>query len=139
MKNYKKLKGIITSAVFASIAVLCSQQAMAGSYTSYVNLPVLHSKGYVYTARIPVPASVREGQVIQNVSWNWNVQGWPRGLQVKLCQAANRCIDVSRNRLGSTPLFRNFPAKQSFYYELTLSPSGPAPVAGQIGRITVDW
>jgi len=139
MKNYKKLKGIFTSAIFASIAVLCSQQAMAGSYTSSVNLPVLHSKGYVYTARVPVPASVRAGQVIKNVSWDWNVQGWPRGLQVQLCQAADRCVDVSRNRRASTRAFYGFLANQSFYYELKLSPSSPAPIAGQVGRITVDW
>jgi flagellar protein FlhE len=139
MKNFKKLSGIIASAVIIFSTLLGSQSAMAGSYSSSVNLPVLHSRGYVYVARVPVPNTVREGQTIKNVSWNWNVQGWPRGLQVQLCQASDRCIDVSRVRRSSTRMFHGFLAKQPFYFELKLSPSGPTPVAGQVGHITVDW
>ena len=139
MKNFKKLNGIVASVVITSAAMLGSQSATAGSYSSSVKLPVLHSRGYVYVARVPVPSTVREGQVIKNVSWDWNVQGWPRGLQVQLCQASDRCIDVSRFRRSSTKMFYGFLAKQPLYFELRLSPSGPTPVAGQVGRVTVDW
>lgn len=139
MKNFKKLNGIIASVVIVFASVLGSQSAMAGSYSSSVNLPVLHSRGYVYVANVPVPNTVREGQVISDVNWNWNVQGWPRGLQVYLCQAHDRCVDVSRVRRGSTPRFKTFLAKQPFYFQLKLAANGPAPIAGQLGRITVSW
>nr|WP_243245669.1 flagellar protein FlhE [Pseudomonas sp. S25] len=112
---------------------------MAGSYSSSVNLPALHSRGYVYVAQVPVPNTVREGQTIRNVNWNWNVQGWPRGLQVYLCQASDRCIDVSRVRRGSTARFHGFLARQPLYFELKLAAGGPSPVAGQLGQVTVSW
>lgn len=139
MKNFKKLNGTLMSAAVALAVVFGSQNASAGSYASEVRLPALHSKGYVYTAQLPALGAPREGQIIKSVSWNWNVQGWPRGLRVNLCQTPTRCIDVSRVRLGSSRVFNNQLASGPFYYELQLSPDGPAPVAAQIGRITVSW
>lgn len=139
MKNFKKLNGIVASVVIIFASVLGAQSAIAGSYNSSVNLPMLHSRGYVYVARVPVPNTVREGQTIRDVSWNWNVQGWPRGLQVNLCQASDRCIDVSRIRRGSTLRFKGFLAKQPLYFELKLAAGGPSPVAGQLGKVTVSW
>nr|WP_139110494.1 flagellar protein FlhE [Pseudomonas syringae] len=127
------------STVIALTVVVGSQNASAGSYTSEVRLPVLHSKGYVYTAHLPAVGGPKEGQIIKNVTWNWNVQGWPRGLRVNLCQTPTRCIDLSRVRLGSSRVFNGQLASRPFYYELQLSPDGPAPVAAQMGRITVSW
>jgi flagellar protein FlhE len=139
MKNFKKLNGTLMSTVIAFTVVCGSQHASAGSYTSEVRLPALHSKGYVYTAHVPVVGAPKQGQVIKGVSWNWNVQGWPRGLRVNLCQAPTRCIDLSRVRLGSSRVFNGQLASGPFYFELQLSPDGPAPVAAQMGRITVSW
>ncbi|WP_229635658.1 flagellar protein FlhE [Pseudomonas syringae] len=139
MKNFKQLNGILMSTVIAFAVVFDSQNASAGSYASEVRLPALHSKGYVYTAQLPAVGAPREGQIIKSVSWNWNVQGWPRDLRVSLCQTPTRCLDISRKRTGSSDQFNRFLASQPFYYELTLSPLGPSPVAGQIGRVTVTW
>lgn len=139
MKNFRKLNGTLMSTVIALAVVFGSQNASAGSYTSEVRLPVLHSKGYVYTAQLPAVGAPREGQIIKSVSWNWNVQGWPRDLRVSLCQTPTRCLDISRKRTGSSDQFNRFLASQPFYYELKLSPLGPSPVAGQIGRVTVTW
>ena len=104
MKDFKKLKGILLSAVIA-IGFLASHSATAASYTSQVRLPVLHSKGFAYTSQLPITKAAKTGQKIMSVSWTWNVQGWPRGLEVSLCQGAARCIDVSRQRSGSTDAF----------------------------------
>jgi len=139
MKNFKKLNGTLMSTVIAFTVVCGSQHASAGSYTSEVRLPALHSKGYVYTAHVPAVGAPKQGQVIKGVSWNWNVQGWPRDLRVRLCQTPSRCLDISRKRSGSSDQFNRFLASQPFYYELKLSPLGPSPVAGQTGRVTVTW
>lgn len=104
MKILKNLTGMTLPTVFA-IALLSSSGAMAANYNSQISLPVLHSKGYLYTASLPVPKSVKAGQ-IKNVSWNWNVQGWPRGMEVFFCQAGGQCVDVSRLRSGSTEFSR---------------------------------
>ena len=139
MKNYKKLNGIVTSAGFVAMACLASSHAVAGSYSSSVKLPTIHSKNYVYTARLPIPVGAVQGQIIKGISWNWNVHGWPRGLQVYLCQTPTRCIDVSRQRVGAGDKFKGFVAAQPFYYELKISEPGRVPVAGLQGRLTVDF
>ncbi|WP_346833479.1 flagellar protein FlhE [Pseudomonas abietaniphila] len=138
MKNFRKLNGVALRAGFVSTAVFLSSHALAGTYTSTVQLPTLHSKNYVYTAHVPVPAGVGSG-FIKNISWNWNVHGWPRGLQVYLCQTSTRCIDVSRQRVGSKATFTQFHASQPFFYELKLSDPGRVPVAGLLGKLTVNW
>ncbi|WP_082060926.1 flagellar protein FlhE [Pseudomonas abietaniphila] len=135
MKNYKKLNGALTAAVLASVVYLASPQAVAGSVSSVVNLPTIHSKNYAYKAHLPA-MGLRSGQGINSVTWNWTVHGWPQGLEVHLCQGPTRCIDVSRQRTGSTSKFKNF---QPFYYELKLSSPGNVPVAGLLGKLTVDW
>jgi flagellar protein FlhE len=102
-------------------------------------LPILHSKGFAYTSQLPIAKAAKMGQKIMRVSWNWNVQGWPRGLEVSLCQGPARCIDVSRQRSGSTDVFNNLSVDQPFNFVLKLSPASPAPIAGQLGKITVNW
>jgi flagellar protein FlhE len=139
MKNFKKLNGIVTSAGFVVAACVASSQAVAGTYSTAVQLPTIHSKNTVYTAHVPVPAGTNYGHIIKNVSWNWNVHGWPRGLQVYLCQTRDRCIDVSRQRVGATNKYNQFHAAQPFWYELKISEPGRVPVAGLQGRLTVDW
>lgn len=137
MKNFKKLNGVVTSSVFALTCVMCLP-AVAGSYHSTVQSSTIYSKNYVYTAQLPVPANV--GIVnIKSVSWNWSTSGWPTGLQVYLCQGANRGRDVSRNRTGTTNMFAGSHAPQSFHYEMKVSHPGRVPVAGLLGRITVNW
>jgi flagellar protein FlhE len=138
MKNFKKLSGISLRAGFISLALSLSAHTFAGTYTSTVKLPTLHSKNHVYTAPMPIPVGVGEG-FIKNISWNWNVHGWPRGLQVYLCQTSTRCIDVSRQRVGSKAAFTQFHSSQPFFYELKLSDPGRVPVAGLVGRLTVNW
>ncbi|MDF2643299.1 MAG: hypothetical protein K0R45_2572 [Pseudomonas sp.] len=138
MKCFKELKGFLLPMIIVAAAVN-SQAAFAGSYVSVVNLPVLHAKGHTYRANIPLPGGPRPGQLIKHVGWNWNVHGWPRGLQVFLCQTASKCLDVSRLRSGGSAEFNNFSATSPFYFELKLSQAGPAPVAGQQGKITVTW
>lgn len=138
MKILKKsLTGMTVPTVFA-IALLSSSGAMAANYSSQISLPVLHSKGYLYTASLPVPKSVKAGQ-IKNVSWNWNFQGWPRGMEVFFCQAGGQCVDVSRLRSGSTELFKGGLVSRPFYFTFKLAPSGPAPIAGGLGKVTVTW
>lgn len=136
MKNFKRLNGIAVAASFAFAATVLSPQALAGSSTSTLKLPTLHSKNYVYKAHLPTAAGLRIGQSVKSISWNWNVHGWPRGLQVQLCQGPSRCIDVSRQRVGSTTKFKHF---QPFYYEFMLSDPGRVPVAGLLGKLTIDW
>lgn len=138
MKNFKKLNGIALRAGFISLVLSLSAHTFAGTYTATVQLPTLHSKNHVYTAHMPIPVGVGEG-FIKNISWNWNVHGWPRGLQVYLCQTSTRCIDVSRQRVGSKAAFTQFHSSQPFFYELKLSDPGRVPVAGLVGRLTVNW
>ncbi|MBX8609726.1 flagellar protein FlhE [Pseudomonas cichorii] len=136
--DYKKSKWIRSASGIVLALSGYSEMAMAGSYQSSVNLPTVHSRGYLYTANLPLRGAPPEGAWIKNVSWNWNVTGWPRGLEVKLCQA-NNCIDISRMRVGSTQVFRGQLANRGFYYSIKVNGAGTVPVAGQFGRVTVDW
>ncbi|RRV08425.1 flagellar protein FlhE [Pseudomonas sp. v388] len=138
MKSFNRLKGVVLSVIMFAF-MSSSQAALAGSYMSTINLPVLHAKGFAYKANFPIPRGAKPGGLIKHVSWNWNVHGWPRGLQVYLCQTAGRCLDVSRLRSGASVSFERSSATQPFYFQLKLSPSGPAPIAGQQGTITVTW
>lgn len=135
MKNSKRLSGIAVAASFAIAATVLSAQAVAGSSSSSVRLPTLHSKNYVYTAHLP-SNGLQTDKLIKSVSWNWNVHGWPRGLQVYLCQGPATCIDVSRQRVGSTNKFTRF---KPFYYEIKLSHPGTVPVAGLLGTLAINW
>ncbi|HEY0287540.1 MAG TPA: flagellar protein FlhE [Pseudomonas sp.] len=139
MKNCKNFKGVFVAVGMLSVICFASQSAVAGTYSSSVNLPTLYSKGYIYTAIVPVPVGPRHGVKIKNITWNWNVHGWPRGLQVYLCQTLTKCIDVSRRRTGSSQAFKDSHSTQPFYFELKISGAGPMPVAGLLGRLTVDW
>ncbi|MCF5164539.1 flagellar protein FlhE [Pseudomonas congelans] len=133
MKRSRAASGI----VFALLA--CSNLALAGNYQSSVALPVVHSKGYVHTAELPVSRHAPAAATIKSVSWNWNVVGWPQGLEVYLCQGPSVCLNVSRQRTGSTTFFGNQLASRKFYYTMKVGDTGRVPVAGQQGRITVDW
>jgi flagellar protein FlhE len=141
MKNYKKLNGTFVVAGILSAACLLSQAAIAGTYNSSINLPTLHAKGYVYVAHLPVSPGPKSGMLIKSVSWSWNVHGWPKGLQVQLCQGRTRCIDVSRQRSGTTNVYNRNQSTEPFFYELRLSGqgAGPVPVAGLKGGLTVTW
>lgn len=138
MRNLKRWSGSALRAGMISGFFCMAPCAFAGTYTSTVKLPTLHSKNYVYTAHVPIPARVGEG-FIKNISWNWNVHGGPRGLQVYLCQTLTRCIDISRQRVGSRAIFTQFLSTEPFFFELKLSDPGRTPVAGQAGRLTVNW
>ncbi|WP_237613575.1 flagellar protein FlhE [Pseudomonas syringae] len=137
--NNKKLEWVSSaSGMFLAILVY-SNPALAGNYQSSVALPVIHSKGYMHTAELPVSRHTPPAATIKNVSWNWNVTGWPQGLEVHLCQGASLCLNVSRQRTGSTAFFGNQLASRKFYYTMKIGNAGRVPVAGQQGRITVDW
>jgi flagellar protein FlhE len=136
MRNFKKLNGIV---VLASVGFAMSPLASAGAYDSSVRLPTLHSKGYVYTASVPVPSGPIDGGKIKSVDWTWDVHGWPTGLQVYLCQAPTKCIDISRVRAGSTQTFKDIYSTQPFYFEMKISGAAAMPVAGLLGRLKVHW
>ncbi|MCO5364027.1 flagellar protein FlhE [Pseudomonas alliivorans] len=99
--DFKKSKRIRSAAVIAWALCVFSGTTTAGSYQSSVRLPVIHSKDYLYKADLPVGRGVPPGAVIKNVSWNWNVTGWPRGMEVYLCQVPSTCVNISRQRQGS--------------------------------------
>ncbi|WNW14344.1 flagellar protein FlhE [Pseudomonas sp. DTU_2021_1001937_2_SI_NGA_ILE_001] len=113
--------------------------AQAANYSASVILPTVHSKGYLYKAVVPVMARPAAGAVISDVSWTWNVVGWPNYLQVSLCIEVGHCLDVSRQRSGSTRFFAGRPARQPLYFTIRMSPSGLVPVAGQQAQLTVNW
>jgi hypothetical protein len=92
MKNFKKLSGISLRAGFISLALSLSAHTFAGTYTSTVQLPTLHSKNHVYTAPMPIPVGVGEG-FIKNISWNWNVHGWPGGFK-SICAKRPRVVST---------------------------------------------
>jgi flagellar protein FlhE len=138
MKSLSKLKGMLLPAVIF-VAAISSQNVLAGSYASVVNLPVLHAKGFNYKAIFPTVRGPGPGERIKHVTWNWNVHGWPRGMQVFLCHTGSRCLDVSRLRSGATSEFKGLSATQPFHFQFKLAPAGPAPIADEKGRITVTW
>ncbi|RMR17078.1 MULTISPECIES: flagellar protein FlhE [Pseudomonas syringae group] len=84
--NNKKLEWVRSASGMALALLICSNPALAGNYHSSVALPVIHSKGYLHTAQLPVSRHMPPAATIKNVSWNWNVTGWPQGLEVHLCQ-----------------------------------------------------
>lgn len=137
--DFKKSKRIRSASIIGFLALGLSSMAMAGNYSSSVTLPTAHSKGYLYTANIPVSGRPPAGGRVTDVSWTWNVIGWPRALEVQLCTGKSNCIDVSRQRSGSTRHFIGNPAQQKFYFALRIGQSGHVPLAGQQGRITVNW
>ena len=137
--NNNKLKRSRAASGIAFALLACSNLALAGNYQSSVALPVVHSKGYVHTAELPVSRHAPAAATIKSVSWNWNVVGWPQGLEVYLCQGPSVCLNVSRQRTGSTTFFGNQLASRKFYYTMKVGDTGRVPVAGQQGRITVDW
>ncbi|RMM82368.1 hypothetical protein ALQ71_05338 [Pseudomonas coronafaciens pv. striafaciens] len=137
--NTKKLERVRSASGMALALLACSNLALAGNYQSSVALPVIHSKGYLHTAELPVSRHAPAAAAIKNVSWNWNVAGWPQRLEVHLCQGDSLCLNVSRQRTGSTAFFDNQLASRKFYYTMKIGNAGRVPVAGQQGRITVDW
>ncbi|MCD5982579.1 flagellar protein FlhE [Pseudomonas sp. CDFA 610] len=137
--DFKKSKRIRSAAVIAWALCVFSGATTAGSYQSSVRLPVIHSKDYLYKADLPVGRGVPPGAVIKNVSWNWNVTGWPRGMEVYLCQVPSTCVNISRQRQGSTVSFNGRFADRLFSYTLRVGAGGQTPVAGHLGSITVTW
>lgn len=137
--DFKKLKRTRSAAGIALALCVFSGTTVAGSYQSSVRLPVIHSKDYLYKADLPVGRGVPPGAVIKNVSWNWNVTGWPQGLEVYLCQVPSPCVDISRQRRGSTISFNGRFADQLFSYKLRIGSAGRTPVAGHLGTVTVSW
>lgn len=130
--DFKKLKWV-RLAWISIMALSVSQTVMAASYTSTA------TKGYLYRVYIPVKGKPHAGAVISNVTWNWNVVGWPQYLQVSLCAHASHCLDISRQRSGSTPYFSNLSASQPFYFTIRKAPIGRVPVGGQQALLTVNW
>lgn len=137
--DFKKLKRTRSAAGIALALCVFSGTTVAGSYQSSVRLPVIHSKDYLYKADFPVGRGVPPGAVIKNVSWNWNVTGWPQGLEVYLCQVPSPCVDISRQRRGSSAAFNLQIANRPFMYTLRIGGAGRVPVAGQVGNIIVSW
>lgn len=137
--DFKKLKWVRLAWISIMMALSVSQTVMAASYTSSATLPTVHSKGYLYRVDIPVKGKPAAGAMISNVSWNWNVVGWPQYLQVSLCAHAGHCLDISRQRSGSTHYFSNLSASQPFYFTIRMAPIGRVPVGGQQALLTVNW
>ncbi|MFJ4141258.1 flagellar protein FlhE [Pseudomonas sp. NPDC089734] len=135
----KKSKWIRSASGMVLVILGYSEMAVAGSYHSSVNLPTVHSRGYLYTANVPLRGALPSGTAITNVSWNWNVTRWPQGLEVYLCHGASNCLDISRQRTGSSSFFTGRLAKQSFYYAIRMGATGIVPVASHYGRVTVTW
>lgn len=139
MKNVRKLNGVSMVVALIAYGMSLSTYCNAASYHASVQLPTLHAKDYVYTAHLQVPNSIGTGLTINAVNWSWNVHGWPKGLQVYLCQTPTRCVDVSRQRIGSTSMFNGIHYPHALYYEMKLSHPGRAPVAGLLGGVTVEF
>jgi len=137
--NSKKLNGTLAALGMVTALLMCSQMAVASSYQSSTVLPTIHSKGYLYTANVPVSGSPPANGKISNVTWNWGVVGWPSGLSVHLCHGANLCKDISRQRSGSITDFNNRNASQGLYYAVRVVSPGRVPLAGQHGNVTVSW
>ncbi|WP_239690205.1 flagellar protein FlhE [Pseudomonas syringae] len=135
----KKLKWISSVPGIALVLLASLDVAMAGSYQSSAALPVIHSKGYLHTIELPVSRHVPPAAMIKNTSWSWNVAGWPQGLEVYLCQGVSLCLDITRQRTGSTTFFDNRFADRKFHYAIRVGAAGRVPVAGQQGRVTVNW
>ncbi|MCC8422586.1 flagellar protein FlhE [Photorhabdus thracensis] len=134
--KFKKILGIGS----ALLLTLFSQAALSASYQSSVVLPTVYSRNYTETAYLPVVGSPPASGSISNVSWTWNVVGWPQGLSVYLCQGdTNSCLDISRTRRMSTTAFNTRSPAQPFFYALRVANGGTVPVAGQMGEITVTW
>ncbi|RAW91316.1 flagellar protein FlhE [Photorhabdus laumondii] len=114
--------------------------AASGSYHSSVVLPTVYSRNFTEIAYLPIAGSPPASGSINNVSWTWNVVGWPTGLSVYLCQGStSNCLDISRTRRMSTTAFNNSSPTQQFFYALRVANGGTVPVAGQTGEITVSW
>ncbi|NHB91267.1 flagellar protein FlhE [Photorhabdus cinerea] len=114
--------------------------AASGSYQSSVTLPTIYARNFTETAYLPVVGSPPATGSITNVSWTWNVVGWPQGLSVYLCQGStSNCIDISRVRRMSTTAFNNRSPSQQFFYAMRVASGGTVPVAGQTGEIIVSW
>ena len=127
------LSGALLLSVFSTLA-------SAGSYQSSVTLPTVFSRNFMETAYLPVVGSPPTVGLINNVTWNWNVVGFPVGLSVALCQGTtSNCIDVSRVRSMSTTAFNNKSPAQRFFFALRVANGGTIPVAGQLGKVTVSW
>lgn len=137
--DFKKLKWIRLAWISIMLVLFGSQTVMAASYTSSATLPTVHSKGYLYRVDVPVKGRPNAGAIISSVSWNWNVVGWPQYLQVSLCAHAGHCLDISRQRSGSTDYFSRLRASQPFYFTIRMAPTGLVPVGGQQARLVVNW
>jgi flagellar protein FlhE len=126
----------------ASALVLFSEVSLAGAYQSSVQLPTVHSRGHQYQAQLPVMGAAPAGARVSQVSWNWAYVGFPQGLVVKLCQGAN-CLDVSRQRSGSTHIFAGGSPAQPLVFKVQVinDPQRryPVPVGGLNGAVTVNW
>ena len=136
--NYIKWYWLRTVLLFCLTCIVLVDNALAGNYQSSVALPVIHSKGYLYTADLPVSRHAPSAATVSNVSWNWSVVGWPQGLEVYICHASGACLDISRQRVGSTARFSKVLASRKFYYALRVGNAGRVPLAGQLGHITVN-
>lgn len=126
--------------VFAVGLSAASITASAGEYQTSVMLPVVYAKNYDYRADLPVKGSPPATARIKNVSWNWTIVGWPDQFSVKLCAGTvSNCIDISRQRLGSTSAFFAQNANVQFFYVTRAASVTLVPVVGQEGKITVQW
>jgi hypothetical protein len=63
MKSLSKLKGMLLPAVIF-VAAISSQNVLAGSYASVVNLPVLHAKGLAIKQFFRPSAALDQGSVL---------------------------------------------------------------------------
>ncbi|WP_391529366.1 flagellar protein FlhE [Photorhabdus akhurstii] len=134
----KKIFGIGS----ALLLMMFSQFSLAagGSYASSVVLPTLYSKNFLETVNVPILGSPPATGRINNVSWTWNVAGWPQNLSVYLCQGdTSSCIDVSRTRRMSTTAFNNRSPAQPFLFALRVGNGNVMPIAGQAAQVIVNW
>lgn len=126
-----------------SALLMFTQVSKAGSYHSTMRLPTVFHKGYNYQVQLPVTGRVQPGARVSTVTWNWAYVGFPRGLLVRLCQGTtSNCLDVSRQRSGSTLRFAGGNPSQPLFFivQLVNHPnSSPAPIGSMNGAVTVAW
>lgn len=143
ISNVKFSKARCALLGMASALVLFSEVSVAGAYNSSVQLPTVHSRGFVYQASLPVTGVAPAGARVSRVSWNWAYVGFPQGLVVLLCQGASNCEEVSRQRSGSTNRFTNSNPAQPLHFRVHVINDPlrryPIPVGGLNGAVTVTW
>jgi hypothetical protein len=139
MKNFKKLNGILLSAIIGSIAGLDSQVVLAGEYSYSVEIPYTYKSGDQHKVFIPFDAKAPDYEKITSVSWTWTPKH--QRYQVLLCNMLwDQCEEISGTRSGMTKRFNYAGASMPFYFLVKAVGRPFNPEWGGVkGGITVRW